>query len=248
MTTKEQIEEFRLTRNWSFNPRCVVCGSQYWTSYYGNFGCKRCLRFFLRCVILRKTYKCKYNSGNCRNVYFSAITCKFCYLERMYSYGFRPTRFGRHDDSWYMKDKISSLHPVRVIEEWELRVLPYFQGLTNVRSNLNEFVVYINGKAQEAIEWLIENPPSSDMDLEVFDYNRFRNNASCMLIVKDSLHLHDVLKFRFGYYDPYKIKINGHQYLSLMALTVIRSLHTSAQGDEMSLEMQMRIAYFGEWW
>ncbi|XP_023234211.1 uncharacterized protein LOC111633807 [Centruroides sculpturatus] len=249
MSTKEQIKEFRLARNCSFNPRCVVCGSQYWTSYYGNFGCKKCIRFFLRCVILRKTYKCKYSSGNCRNVYFSAITCKFCYLERMYSYGFRPTRFGRHDDSWYMKEKISSLHPVPVIEYAMLSFLSDLRRPVRAREDYFMLVSYINDLMSDSMDWLNDNAPPFGVlhrNLENDEYRYYLYNALRMKIIKEALHLHDVVKFGFAYRDPYKLRFNFIQSFSLYILNKSRNLLHFTGDEEMNIKIQRLFVYDAE--
>ncbi|XP_067121552.1 nuclear hormone receptor family member nhr-100-like [Centruroides vittatus] len=226
MTTKEQIEEFRLERSVFLNSLCVICGSQYWTSYYGNFGCKRCLRFFLRSITERKTYKCRNNSGNCQNVYFASIICKFCYLERMYRYGFMPARFGRHDDGWYMKDKIPSLRPVPAIDLSELRFLPDLESFVRCQRDYIGFMSYFTQLTMDMASQLNENPHDHlqfNIDTEVPDSVCESTKAAYVKLVRDSSHLHDVLKLGFKYGDPYQFRNKFVQNFSLFILNKARN-------------------------
>ncbi|XP_023234183.1 uncharacterized protein LOC111633784 [Centruroides sculpturatus] len=227
MTTKEQIEEFRLERSVFINSLCVICGFQYTTSYYGNFGCKRCLRFFLRSITERKTYKCRNNSGNCQNVYFSSIICKFCYLERMYRYGFMPTRFGRHDDSWYMKDKIPLLRPVPAMDHLELHFETDLESFLRCQRDYIEFMTYFSQLRMDMASRLNENPQEHlqfNIDIEVPGSVNESTIAAYVNVIRESLHLHDVLKLGIKYRDPYQLRNQFVQDFSLFLLNKVRNV------------------------
>ncbi|XP_023217017.1 uncharacterized protein LOC111619519 [Centruroides sculpturatus] len=111
MCSIEQIEQFRRQRGSIINSKCVICDRQAWTDYYGNFACKRCVRFFIIAIVFVGGYKCISKTGNCDNYQI----CRFCLLERMYLKGFKAERFGNHGDGFHANDAIGRyVRPVDV--------------------------------------------------------------------------------------------------------------------------------------
>ncbi|XP_023227264.1 hepatocyte nuclear factor 4-beta-like isoform X1 [Centruroides sculpturatus] len=236
MCTIDQIEQFRLSR--VIHSSCVVCGHEAYSDYYGNFACKKCIKFFLRSIHFRKIYKCKTNSGKCRNIYDKSPSCKFCFLEEMYKLGLNPIRFGRHDKGWYMKDKIPNLRRVPVIGELEWN--------TKAWRDFYRLISYMHKKILNFVRWTNENPPISgplEIDLQDLQYLQYVRRGILVGMISDSLHRHDVLKVGNLYCDPYKCEHIYVQRFTSDILNIKREFDQIFQKNTLSVEEKKMIIY-----
>ncbi|XP_023216664.1 uncharacterized protein LOC111619205 [Centruroides sculpturatus] len=213
MTIINPIEECRYTGS-NIVSLCTCCGRQAWSDYYGNFACRTCIRFLIKCITERKTCECQRKADLCQITNDPQSKCDFCHLQRLYNAGIRPKMYGRHKNGWYMKDVIPKL--VRVQAQNFCKCKRCYAE--------NEMVkMFKFGCNLYFISWWLRN--RIDLRLRNFPYVNLESlsiRGNIIGAVVNSIHAHDVLKCGYRYIDPYKCRVLDNQNYLIWCLGVTR--------------------------
>ncbi|XP_023216661.1 uncharacterized protein LOC111619203 isoform X1 [Centruroides sculpturatus] len=214
MVFVNRSEQYRLYTGGNIVSLCACCGRQAWSDYYGNFACRICIRFLIKCIRERKTCECQRRADLCQITTDSQSKCDFCHLQRLYNAGIRPKMYGRHENGWYMKDVAPKLVRVRAQNYCEC---PYCEAENDMMK------AFKFGCNLYFISWWITNLPNIRLgDLPYVNSRNMSFRGTILGAVLNSVHAHDVLKCGYRYFDPYKCRVLEHQNFSFLCLSVTR--------------------------
>lgn len=185
----------------------------------------------LYCILQRKVFTCNRKEKCIVDMPFK-IACGFCFAKKCYSKGFKSTRFGIHDNSYYMKDIV---HCVRKMEE-----------STNYLTlhKIKKFKNFFENERLKAKKWLANNPPPES--IKVSKTKNMELRYLLLKIAEKSLYSHDLLYMKKSYFDPYKCESSLLQSVTIHILELVRNLRDIYPDGHMNEEQKKNWIYLSD--
>lgn len=232
MSTSEQIEDQKPNIGSLLNLKCSICRGPSWNQYYGNDACRNCLRFFLISIRDREEYRCPFKE-QCSCYFYRRNRCDFCLMNRCIKKGLKPIRFGRHADGWYMKDVEQNLSKTPTVEQINLDALV----------EIKNFQWMFRDYREEFQRWMRGYVSNSENIKDVI-MKKFEERGAILKIVEDSFYVHDTIKLRNCYFNPYECQSAQLQYLLIQILMLCRQFREILLEKNFDLEIKKSLIFF----